>query len=330
MRVPLLASLAVVAGAGVVAQTSAHTPAPRPERAEALASASRVALPEDLVFPNGIASAEDGSLYVGGVTSGRVWRRGPTGAWTVLFAGSDEVYGVTSLRLDQARGVLWGASPDAGAVLGVEAGRVARPHRVFALDVRTGALLASVVVPQGGFGNDLALDGEGGVFVTDSRLGRVWRLAADRRTWSVAATGPALAPGDGIGPAGIARLPSGDLIVGLFGRGALVRVRRPGPDATVEPIPIDRPLVRPDGMAVVDDRRVVLAVGGTGNLLLLDPETGATRRLLSGLAGPVNVDVRGGVAFVTESGIADPAAFDPARPDRSAMSVVKIPLETRP
>ncbi len=323
-------SLASLCLAAALALSQPLLLTPTPLGGGEVAELRRLRLPDGLVFPNGIASDADGSLYVGGVTSGQVWRRDPAGDWTILFPGSPTVYGVTSLRLDAERGVLWGASPDAAAVLGVEAGREARPHRVFALDIRTGAVLGSAVVPEGGFGNDLALDGQGGVLVSDSRLGRIWRLAPDVSTWTLAASDPALDPGNGIGPAGIARLPSGDLIVGLFGQGCLVRVRRPGPDAVVEPIMIDRAVLRPDGMAAIDDQRVVLTLGGTGEVIVVDLGSGRTRRLAAGLRGPVNVDLRGFIVLVSESGIVDPADFDPARPDRSGMSVVQLVLEALP
>jgi hypothetical protein len=71
-------------------------------------------------------------------------------------------------------------------------------------------------------------------------------------------------------------------------------------------------------------------LGGTGEVLALDTETRTTRLLVSGVKGPVNVDVRGGVVHVTESSTVDPAAFDPARPNPAAMSVVRIPVEQQP
>jgi sugar lactone lactonase YvrE len=311
----------------VVGSSSASLAAPY-KVASATTRLERVPLPAGLAFPNGVATSSDGSLYVGGVTSGYIWRRDVSGEWRVFYRGSADVYAVTSLRLDEARGVLWGASPDAGAVLGVEAGRAPRPHRVFAIDLRTGALLASVVAPEGGFGNDLVPDGRGGAYITDSRLGCVWQLDADLKRWTVAATHPLLTPSSGIGPAGIARMPGGDLIVGLFGKGEVVRIHAPGPTSRVDRVDVKHRLIRPDGMSVVDESTVLLTVGGSGEVLLLDVRTGRARVVATGLRGPVNVDVAGAVAHVTESGIVDPAMFDPSRPDPTAMSVVRLQLES--
>ncbi|MDX2234432.1 MAG: hypothetical protein NW200_08025 [Hyphomonadaceae bacterium] len=317
----LLAATTLAVGSSSDVMAAPHAAASVATRLE------RVSLPAGLAFPNGVATSSDGSLYVGGVTSGRIWRRDVSGEWTVFYPGSADVYAVTSLRLDEEWGVLWGASPDAGAVLGVEAGRSPRPHRVFALTLRTGALIASAVVPEGGFGNDMVLDGAGGVYISDSRLGRIWRLGADLRSWTVVAEDPLLAPGNGIGPAGIARLPGGDLVVSLFGKGEVVRINAPGPASRVEWIGVKRRLIRPDGMAVVDQDTVALTVGGSGEVVLLDVRTGDARVVATGLRGPVNIDVANAVAHVTESGIVDPAMFDPSSPDPTAMSVVRLHLQ---
>ncbi len=85
--------------------------APAPPRAEA--TAERIPLPAGFAYPNGIARGSDGTLYVGSVTSGRVLRL-PPGApgWDTLFPGSPSIFAGTSLRLDEPRGLLWGASPD--------------------------------------------------------------------------------------------------------------------------------------------------------------------------------------------------------------------------
>lgn len=290
-------------------------------------TSERIPLPFGLDFPNGIASTADGTLFVGGIASGRIWRRDALGNWSVFHLGSDDQFAVTSLRLDEKRHVLWGASPDAAATLS-GAGQ-ARQHRIFALDAQSGMLLGKWPMPDGGFGNDIALDGRGGVYVSDSLKAVVRHLAADRVTWSVAAQVPVLA-GGGLGPAGLVVLPTGELIVGLFSEGKLMRVRKPGPQATAEPLTLARPLVRPDGMALASDGRIVLVVGGSGEVLSLDAESGDLKSLAAGLRTPVNVDVRKGGACVTELGVDRLADLDTRKPRQARPGVYCLNLEKAP
>ncbi len=79
----------------------------------------------------------------------------------------------------------------------------------------------ALTLPDGGFGNDIALTPEGDVLVTDSKHGRLLRRDVARRRWTVLAEGGLLKQIDGIGAAGIARESDGRLIVGNFGTGKL-------------------------------------------------------------------------------------------------------------
>ncbi|BAR68499.1 hypothetical protein PALA11_03386 [Pseudomonas aeruginosa] len=105
-----------------------------PGEREPSCAATSIVLPAGARYPNGIAHAADGTLYVGLVTSGRILRKPPGGEWETFFAGSLAIFAATALRLDEPRGLLWGNSPDF-----LPAGR-RRPHGVFALDLATGAV----------------------------------------------------------------------------------------------------------------------------------------------------------------------------------------------
>ena len=85
-------------------------------------AATSIVLPAGARYPNGIAHAADGTLYIGLVTSGRILRKPPGGEWETFFAGSPAIFAATALRLDEPRGLLWGNSPDF-----LPAGR-RRPH----------------------------------------------------------------------------------------------------------------------------------------------------------------------------------------------------------
>lgn len=286
--------------------TAAPSAAPRQER---------LSLPSGFAYPNGIAHAEDGTLFVGSVPTGRVLRRPPGGEWSVLFPGSEEVFAVTSLRLDAPRGLLWGTSPDAMGLMRPDGTFGKRSPRLFALDTRTGEVRHIVPIPEGGLGNDLTVASDGGLYVTDSTRASVLYLrpGGERLETYVsdarfAAKGAGLA---GIGPAGIALAPDGKtLAVNTFGPGRLFLVRL-GARSTVTEVELPRRLENPDGMRFAPDGRLLVlegaATSGDGRVVRIDvlgKASGprAIEVLASGMESPVNLTVEAnGRIWVTEA-----------------------------
>ncbi len=279
-----------------------------------------VILPAGFQYPNGIAAAADGSLYVGSVTSGTILKVSPAGVIETFFAGNDDVFAGTALRLDETRGLLWGASPDFLGRRQPDGSMTRRQHRVFALDLKTAAVAKVILIPDGGFGNDLAIDSQGGVYVTDSARDRVLYLPPGADEFSVHAEGPALGSAGeglaGIGPAGIAlSLDGKTLVVGIYGAGRLVRIEGSGDTARLRGIPLARPLENPDGFVVLADGSPLLTEGaaasGAGKVLLIPdvladtPGPRPVTVLADGLDMPVNLTLSpdGRRAFITESGL---------------------------
>lgn len=267
-----------------------------------------IELPKDFGYPNGIALGTDGSLFIGSITQGSILRRRPDSSIEVFYEGSEDVFAATSLRIDSRRGLLWGASPDFLGSRDADGVLSKRPHRLFAISLHTGELVWSMPVPEQGFGNDLALNDEGRVFVTDSSLGRVWTIDPDTFEMTVWLENELLIQGK-LGPAGLSWTPEGDLLVGLFSEGQIYRVD--GQDRTVSRIFSDVNLTHADGMYVMQDGRVLIldaALGGDGRVLMLSEEVEGHSRvdvLAQGLDAPVNLTVREsqGEFWVTESRI---------------------------
>lgn len=269
--------------------------------------AGELRLPPGFQYPNGVARASDGTLYVGSVTSGRILRRQPSGVWETAFPETAKVYAATSLRLDEDRALLWGASPD------FLPGDRARPHRIFAFDLVSGVVVNALELPDGGFGNDLALAPNGDVLVTDSRNGRVLRLASGSDRFEILVEDARLAPIGGVGVGGIARAPDGTLVLGNYGSGRLY-VLDPvgvGPERLRE-IALPRLIENPDGLAFAPDGALILLEGavrsGDGKVLHVPNPLGMGMRrlqpLLSGLESPVNLTLASdGRAWVTEARI---------------------------
>ena len=126
-----------------------------------------VALPDGL-RPEGITSGPGTTFYVGSVSDGRIvtgdLRRVGT---RVLLAGATG-RSLRGLYWDRRTGLVWAVGG-----LGAEA-------HVWAVDGRTGAVVADVLVPGGVFLNDLVVT-ERSVWFTDSRVDRLGRIALTRR-----------------------------------------------------------------------------------------------------------------------------------------------------
>lgn len=260
-------------------------------------------LPEGFAYPNGIAARADGTLLVGSVTSAEILERSPEGKMRVFHAADahpEALFAGTALELDDDRNLLWVASPDFSG-RGTQ-GR--RAHRYAVLDATSGTLVASRAVPEGGFVNDVALDGQGGAYLTDSTLGRIWHVRSPKARPEVYVQDPLL-QSSGIGPAGIVRCSDGSLVVGLYEAGTLFRISGKG---RVAPMKTARPLRYLDGLELGEDGTLYAIEGGIddgeGRVLAVDvggPAPHGVEVLAEGLDTPVNLTRVGTHLHVTES-----------------------------
>lgn len=260
-----------------------------------------IELPDGFMYPNGITAAPDGTLFVGSVTSGDIVAidaRESEPVARVVFRETPDRFAGTALRFDPLTNLLWVASPD---FLGheVDGKRVRRPHRIAVVDPSRGNVLWSAAMPDGGFGNDIALDGKGGVFVTDSFRDEIWHLSGPGSSFRSITDDPAFEPGD-LGPAGITPLAESELVVGLFSAGELFRVDLSADEneAVVKRLELERPVENPDGLAVGPDGRLLVLEGavesGNGKLLSVDLTQTAPLDvdvLADGIASPLNLSV---------------------------------------
>jgi hypothetical protein len=189
---------------------------------------SRVNFGADDFFPEGIAAASDGTLYVGSVTLGTILRVNPSS----IIPDRDEfvvpgvaVRGVIGITVDEDRDMVWfcdsnptGTDPGGDIVgvdidTGLERVRHAMPDPVVAgidpnVDVDAGADVGDAGTPPGvsTFCNDLIVAPDGDVFATDSS-GRVFRVedaeAEEENSATVWLESPAITVPNGFGANGI-------------------------------------------------------------------------------------------------------------------------------
>ena len=284
--------------------------------------AAEVLLPGSSAFPEGIAAAADGTMYVGSLTSGEVFSFAACDLFPSRFADVGEVSAV-GMVIDPDESALWvcAASSSTGE----------NPEIVgFAL--ADGAELARHPFADGaGFCNDLVLDPDGNLYATDSFGDRLMVVAAaDRMTDGSDATewlGDPAFESDGFGLNGIAVDSRGTIFFSKFDTGEIFRV---GVDASGAPsglteIAVDPALDGPDGVEVLEDGTLLVVEGFVDQLsaVALDGDAGESIVISNRLDGPTTTAVTGDSAWVVEGQVSDlTGGTQPDVPFR----VVRVPL----
>ncbi len=254
--------------------------------------ATDIVLGNDDIYPEGIAAAADGTLYIGSLNLGVIYRVPATSTTvdTVAFVpGSVVERGVLGLTVDQERGLLWfcDSSPGQGGALvgvdlddGTQTVRHAMPDPVASVpDAGTDAGDAGTDAGDAGDGaappppvtticNDVIVDEDDVIFITDSS-GRIFRIPANAALTANSAAvwleHPAIAPPtpNGFGANGIDVI--GDHLI--ISNGNLVAVDRTStnPASTVQVISLTEggaaaTLCGPDGLQAVPGTNDIVVV----------------------------------------------------------------------
>ena len=134
--------------------------------------AAFLALPGDSLYPEGVAAAGNGDLFVTGFGNGSVLKI-TNGETVEVFkaSGEDGLSSAVGLQVDEARGRLW--------VANFTADGATSDLKVY--DVASGELLASLADPDDDphFFNEIALDAKGNAYVSDTLAPIIWRADAD-------------------------------------------------------------------------------------------------------------------------------------------------------
>lgn len=264
--------------------------------------AKTIALPGERLFPEGVTVAPDGSFFVGSMELGLILRVPPQGEAEVFVpAGTQGLVSVLGLYVDSARNLLWACSSDAGN--GLLTGSA--PVGLKAFDLSSGQPRGSWVLPGGGFCNDLTIDGDGNVYVTDSWSPRIMRLAAGGSALEEWLNDPRL----GVEQWSLNGLDFDRENRALFvvnqRAGELFRIdlNEDGSAAALTQIRCSLPLRRPDGLKLVAPNVLAAAEGGAGGMALirLHGDEAEVERVSQGLNGVSTFAFWQGSAWLLEN-----------------------------
>ncbi|MCA9704706.1 MAG: SMP-30/gluconolactonase/LRE family protein [Myxococcales bacterium] len=274
-------------------------------------------LPGDDFYPEGTAYDPDGTLYVASLATGAVVQMIPceTDPEELVAAGGP-LRNPVGMIVDEASDWLIVCDSDFSFTA---------PPSIDVLERRTGALVATHEFDSVGFCNDLAIDGDGNVYATDSAGARVLRVrASDLMTDSPAeswATDPDFVVGEGeFGLNGIAWDEADGLYVVNSQQGELHRItiEGSGDAGAITPIAIDGgPLQTPDGMKWTGGGELLVIEGGLGALsrVVLDGDAASVEVVANGFDFPTTFGLIGGQAWVAEGQLDHFIGLDPEPPE---------------
>jgi sugar lactone lactonase YvrE len=314
---------------GTLALTLAGVFAPSlPSFAETI----EVALPGDRAYPESIAAAPDGALYVSSPAVGGVWRIEPRSTrveeWIKPGAfGSRSTLGVL---VDGKAKLVWLCSNDFSSS-GIPGPGSATGSFVKGFDLVSGEGKVSAVLPgEATLCNDMVVGADGSLFVTNSLAPQILKLKPGSNQLEVWLESQAFEqpPQGAPGLDGIAFGGDGNLYVNTFANGEFFRVEvRDGAPGKITKLQPSRPLKFPDGLRSISGLTFVMAEGGGSvDRITVDGDRIVVETIKDGIAGPTSVALAGRTLWVTEGQL--PHLFEAAKsgPPRLPFRIVGVPV----
>ena len=277
-----------------------------------------LALPGDRDFPENIASTRDGTLYIGSLGTGGIYRvlPGSQEAKPWIKPGAFGTHSTFGVLADPNSNTLWVCSNDLSA-LGVTISGSDGISALKGFDLKTGEGKVSAVLPgTPALCNDIAIGPDGAAYVTNTLAPQILRLAPGATTLEVWFTDPALQPANGSGLDGLSFGSDGNLYVDRYTPGDLYRINvKRGKAVGAIRLSPSRPLVLTDAIRPYGkDRFLLIEGGGRLDSLTLLGDTVLVETLKSGFSVPTGVTSVGRTAWVSEGQLS--YFFDPSKKDQ--------------
>jgi hypothetical protein len=281
----------------------------------AYAAPAELAIPGEKIYPESLAAAADGRIFIGSIVKRQIFavKAGAATAEAWIGADSETTLGVYGVFADDRSNTLWAClSSFPGSQ-----GSPQAPSALTAYDLQTGKLKARYVLPTpGAFCNDIAVGPDGATYVTDSANMEIDRLRSGDAQLQVWAGNGGFGPKGGILD-GIAVIASRMFVNTLRTNNVFaIPISNDGEAGAIAAVTLDRPIEAPDGMrSFGKDSLLLVESGGVGRLTLLKIRSnrGKLTTLKAGFpGGPVSVAVVGTTGYVLEGQLS--ALFGPAGP----------------
>ncbi|HIF6671488.1 TPA: SMP-30/gluconolactonase/LRE family protein, partial [Serratia marcescens] len=294
-----------------------------------------------------------GAFLVSSLRGGQLGLVYPDGRYRRFSTGSGLIT-TSGMLVDAERNRVLVCNEDVGVSLNSASGTRNRVAQVLEFNLDTGALQQTYDLSSLSRGptlaNDLALDVQGNIYVTDSFQPQIYKIDRATRQVSILVRSARLMPADAPAAAqgtqpylnGIVYHPDGYLIAADYTRGLLWKVTLDNASAISE-IRLPQRLKGPDGLRLKNAHELVIVQsypgrkgGMSGNVTLLASSDGwASAHLAAvatppGLDGPTGAALRDGEVWVVNSRY--PRLFaDVAQAERTrTFSIVRVALERRP
>lgn len=240
-----------------------NTPTPP---AEQVKPTTRIQFEAPESYPEGIAYDKAANVfYVSSARTGTIGKVDRAGKYTVILAdsGFKSSYG---LKVGPDGKKLYACIGDANYSKFSTPDTKKKMARLITIDLETGKKLTdtnfSKLLPGEHFPNDIAFDGKGNAYITDSFANAIYKVDAAGKA-TVFATSD-LFKTTGVGLNGIVYNPGGYFIVSSSGKGMLFKVDAANPKL-VSKVMIDQFLPGADGMLLNDNSTVTVVQNGGVN-----------------------------------------------------------------